>query len=160
MFGIAPPIPIWLARIMLNLNLVITKLRGKKASYFIGESNYQAFPFDKNRLTHSEIRYKLFKQAYAEFPQVQLGGVTSWWVVQALSALEYIQENAHHISLPCLVLRSGGDLIVSNDAIDEIHQKLKDSEILTIENAMHELLFEKDSMREQCLNAIEQFLSR
>jgi lysophospholipase len=58
------------------------------------------------------------------------------------------------------VLRSGGDLIVSNDAIDEIHQKLKDSEILTIENAMHELLFEKDSMREQCLNTIEQFLSR
>ena len=160
MFGIAPPIPIWLAKIMLNLNLVITKLRGKKASYFIGESNYQAFPFDKNRLTHSEIRYQLFKQAYAEFPQVQLGGVTSWWVVQALSALEYIQENAHHISLPCLVLRSGGDLIVSNDAIDEIHQKLKDSEMLTIENAMHELLFEKDSMREQCLNAIEQFISQ
>lgn len=159
MFGIAPPIPIWIARVLLNLNLFITKLRGKKASYFIGESDYQAFPFHKNRLTQSEVRYRLFKTAYADNPQVQLGGVTSWWIVQALSALEYIQQNAQKIVLPCLVLKSGSDLIVSNDAIDQINSKLPNSSLVTVENAMHELFFEQDSMRAQCLNAIDAFIS-
>ena len=158
MFGIAPPVPIWIAKTLLSVNLFFTKLSGKKASYFVGESNYQAFPFHKNRLTHSEIRYHLFKTAYSENPNVQLGGVTSWWVVQALSALQYIHDNADQITIPCLVLKSGGDLIVSNDAIDDVHQKLADSRLVTVDGAMHELFFESDAMREQCLNSIEAFM--
>lgn len=158
MFGIATPVPFWIASILLNICLFISKVVGKRASYFVGGSNYQASPFDKNKLMHSEIRYKLFIDTYANYPQLQVGSVTSQWIDTALKAIENIEQYAHKMATPCLVLQSGDDTIVSNEAIERISTKLPCAEFQRIGGAYHELLFETDEIRIKVMNTIFNFI--
>jgi len=158
MFGIASPVPLWLATIMLKVSLWWYKLTRTKAGYFVGSSNYVPIAYEKNRLMQSETRYQLFMQTYSQHPNLQLGGVTSQWVFNALQAIEEIQTMASSISIPALVLKAGDDSVVSNGAIDAIAAALPKVTYQTVERARHELLFEKDDIRTRTLNSIEAFL--
>ena len=60
MFGIRPSLPNWFANLLLSLHAVLNK----KNAYFFGQKNYESKPFKTNELTHSEIRYQIFRQEY------------------------------------------------------------------------------------------------
>ncbi len=159
MFGITPPLPHWIANFLIRLGVRFNKLRGKRTSYFFGQTNYRPPAFYKNRLMSSKVRYEIFRRTYAEQPELQLGGVTFEWLNASLIGMNEIRQQANKIQQPCLVLYSGADTVVANEDIEQVVHDLKYCESTLIPEALHELLFEKDKFRTPVLRKILNYFS-
>lgn len=155
MFGVNMP---WQLRpVAMQLSQVLTAIYSKP-TYAPGYQAYTPKPFDINPLTQSEVRYRWFRELYEHKPELKLGGPTTRWVWQGLIAAKQCQLLTRQVKLPTLILQAGQDTIVSN--ADQIRFATKlaktnpDSQLVTINGAKHELLFEKDNYRNQALDAI------
>lgn len=142
----------------------INRLLSKKPWYFIGQGKYREASYQKNELTQSIERHDIFNKIYKENKALQLGGVTTYWLKGAIEATKLIFDKIKQLKTPILVLQSGADTIVDNKAQNEfcklLHQVNKNSSPnglpILIEDARHELLLEKDSLRHIALvNTLE-----
>ena len=159
MFGIRPALPRWLANQLLNhFTRKFTKA-GLATDYFVGQKDYLPPTFENNHLTHSRIRYRLFRMLYAELPALQLGGVTIHWLRAALHAIDIIESRASELNQPCLLLSAGGDTVVDNRRQMRVAQKLKAVTVKSLPGAYHELFIEKDDIRNDTFEAIFDFLA-
>nr|WP_297350043.1 alpha/beta fold hydrolase [uncultured Glaciecola sp.] len=159
MFGIPTPIPSLIATMLVRFGVIYNKLRGRKTSYFFGHTDYIPTAFYKNRLMSSQVRYDIFRKTYAQQPELQLGGATYEWIYASLVAMQEIREQASKISVPCLIVYSGADTVVANEAIEQVISDIKRCESILIPEALHELIFEKDKFRVPALTKILTYLS-
>lgn len=159
MFGITPPLPPWMASILVFIGVSFNKLRGVSASYFLGQGDYSPTAFYKNRLMSSEVRYRIFRQTYAQQPQLQLGGVTYEWLNASLQAMDKIRQHARELTVPCMVIYSGADTVVANSDIEDVINELPICQSTCIPEALHELFFEKDKFRIPALTQILDFFA-
>ena len=153
MFGIRPPLPNWVAKLLLTIHGILNN----KNAYFFGQKNYENQPFAVNELTHSEARYQIFCDEYQAAPQVQLGGVSAHWLKVAAQAMDDIERNAHRFPIPALVIQAGADQIIDNKRQSVVVAKMANSKLKVIAGAKHELLAEQDEFRVPCLTAILDF---
>lgn len=136
--------------------------------YFPGHKDFSHDTFSTNNLMHSPIRYQQFTQLYKTTPEIQLGGVTIQWLTESVTGLEKIFNNIDKIITPTLVLQSGEDKIISNQAQNDFCQQLHQlqphscpkGKPLVIANAYHELFFESDIYRQQALNAVVEWFEQ
>ncbi len=147
MFGIRPTLPKWLASILLAAH---TRL-SSESNYFWGQRDYLAVPFMTNSLTHSAVRYDIFRQLYRANPNLMLGGVTSSWLSAALRAMKQISLGKENFAIPALIVQAGNDLVVSNKAQNINAARINNIRLVAIDKAKHELLMEQDLYRNQCL---------
>jgi len=155
-------IPAWLASTIINAGDMLNRFVSDQPWYFLGQSDYQPGNFESNHLTHSEQRYQVFNQLYQQTPELQLGGVTFTWLAQALQANNDIFGHIHALTTPTIVLQSGGDTIVDNQAQDDFCQALHqahpascaEGKPILIETAYHELFFEVDEYRKPAVEAV------
>ncbi|MEG3766301.1 alpha/beta fold hydrolase [Alteromonas sp. 14N.309.X.WAT.G.H12] len=159
MFGIRPALPKWLSRRLLTWVGRRYQRAGKPTGYFIGQKNYHPHGFAGNRLTHSEIRYQLFRELYAQVPEIQLGGVTVSWLQAALTAMDEIHRRANELTVPALILSAQKDTVVDNKKQSHIARFAPNTRLITIPQAYHELLMESDPMRMPVMSHILQFFS-
>ena len=159
MFGINPPMPSWLANGLVNLSISISRLLSVDAGYFFGQKDYVNKPFEDNPLTHSKIRYALFRQEYEDNPNVKLGGVSGHWLKAAAQAMNKVEHLAPQFPIPVLVIQAGADKVIDNKRQDRVILRLANCQKLVIEGARHELLMEEDQYRQPCLRAILDFFS-
>ncbi|WP_395340130.1 alpha/beta fold hydrolase [Ningiella sp. W23] len=160
MYGIKAPIPLMLARIMINVGLRMSQFLGRKSLYFLGQGDYKSTAFDKNHLTSSPQRYAWFKEYYDTNGDASIGGASVQWLAAALTAMHNIEQNAHSLSHPALVFRAGDDHIVDNKAIASVVSSMQNAQMIDIEGAQHEILFERDIYRQQAIKAIHSFFER
>jgi lysophospholipase len=160
MFGITPPLPAWAAHALVYIGVRYNRLLGRQASYFFGQTDYAPSAFYKNRLMSSEVRYRLFRELYADKPQLQLGGVTFEWLHASLKGMAEIRAHAHKLTTPCKVLYSGADTVVANKDIEQVIADMPNCESACIPEAMHELFFEKDKFRKPALEKLLDYLAR
>ncbi|GAC22101.1 alpha/beta fold hydrolase [Paraglaciecola arctica] len=153
MFGIRPPLPNWFAKLLLTLHATFNK----KNAYFFGQKNYDNQPFAANELTHSGIRYQIFRQEYQEVPQAQLGGVSGHWLKVAAQAMDEIEQSVHAFPIPALVIQAGADQIVDNKRQSRVVAKMANTKLKVIDGSKHELLEERDKYRVTCVTAILDF---
>ena len=158
MFGIRPALPRWLANQLLNHFTRRFTKAGLATDYFVGQKDYLPPAFEANHLTHSRVRYRLFRMLYADQPALQLGGVTIHWLRAALEAMDVIERRAGEICQPCLLLSAGSDTVVDNRRQKRVARKLRDVTVKTLPGAYHELLIEKDDIRDETFQAIFNFL--
>ncbi|MFC3031998.1 alpha/beta fold hydrolase [Pseudoalteromonas fenneropenaei] len=149
--------PLWLVTLLAKLAV----LCGASERYAVGQGPYAAKSFNDNELTHSRIRYRLFRSLYAEEPQLQLGGITYGWLNAALNAMSQLPQAAP--LLPCYIASASGDTIVKSAAHRQLHQvwsqQYGQCKLLHIEGAKHELLFEQDCWRNLVMQAFYHFAS-
>ncbi|MFQ3219301.1 MAG: lysophospholipase [Paraglaciecola sp.] len=160
MFGIRPPMPAWLVTGLLRLNELINTFSGKPTAYFFGQGNYENIHFADSQLTHSEVRYRLFREEYERQPRVQLGGVTCQWLKAARAAMDKIESLAGTLSIPALVLQAGADQVVDNKRQDLVVASMPHCKKVVIKGAKHELLMEEDKYRMPCLVAALDFFKQ
>ncbi len=155
MFGIN--IPWQLRPIAITLTQVMTATYSKP-TYAPGYSDYYPKPFEDNPLTQCEVRYRWFRDLYEQKPELKLGGPSTRWVWQGLMAAKQCIQLTRQIKIPTLVIQGGLDKVVSNAAqvrfVTRLAKTNPNSQILIINDAKHELLFEKDEIRNQALDAI------
>lgn len=159
MFGIRPALPSWLARSLIHSGLSLNRWRRRSSGYFFGQGGYRAYPFAINPLTHSEARYRWFRDLYQQHPSIQLGGVTSEWLSAAFYAMQRIYQSASSIQQPSLILSAGADKVVDNRQQYQVAARMPDARFITIARARHELLHEIDSFRQEALSHVFEFIT-
>lgn len=155
MFGIRPALPAWFARFLLKCHFLFNR----QIAYFAGQLDYVNQPFKGNDLTHSRVRYDIFRQEYEEQPQIQLGGVTGEWLKAATVAMDEVERLASQISIPVLVMQAASDKVVDNKRQRKVLESIPDKTFLVIKGAKHELLAEQDCYRQTCLSAVLKFFT-
>lgn len=157
MFGLSVPLPMWLAQAIVRLGLRISRCLGKPM-YFIGQGDYAPVTFAHNKLMQSAIRYSRFRESQQQYPETQIGGVTYQWVAAANTALALIAARAEQIILPVLCLNAQQDVVVDNQMQQWVVAQMPNAQWTVVENARHEILFEKDSIRGPALTQLVHFL--
>ncbi|CDH23328.1 lysophospholipase L2 [Xenorhabdus bovienii] len=164
MFGINLPMPRWLANFLVNQAEPYPKRRN---SYAVSTGQWRPLPYLINLLTHSYARYQRYLRYYADYPELRLGGPTYHWMRESMQMGDELIENAGVIQTPLIVLKASEDKVVNNRellAFCESRQKARtgkaEKKPLVIQGAHHEILFEKDALRAQALNAICDFFDQ
>ncbi|MFZ5677033.1 MAG: alpha/beta fold hydrolase [Pseudomonadota bacterium] len=115
--------------------------------------------FPGNYLTSDQRRFNQATTTLAEQPGLGVGGPTISWLNAALHALR--QMNAFGKSMvfraPILIVAAGRDRIVDNEATRRFCAAATGVSLAVIPEARHEILFERDSIREQFFAAFDAF---
>ena len=142
---------------------LIEKRKNDIDRYIVGEKSYDdsSKNFDENLLTHSKVRYEISKIAFDIEPKAKLGGPSVRWVSEACRGSAQSVVNAGNIKIPVLLLQAGEDQIVNKKPQEVFCENVgSNCKAYTLEGAYHELLVEKDSIRERVLTAVLDFISK
>lgn len=129
--------------------------------YAFGQGRARSFlerPFDGNRLTSDERRYQRSASFVAAYPALGVGAPTIGWLAAALGSIRRLERRktkAH--AAPVLIMAAGRDRVVSTpDSVEFArHHGLA---CAVIPGAMHELLQERDAIRDQFWAAFDAFV--
>lgn len=158
MFGIRPSLPDPVAKLLLWMGKRKAAKAGRVADYFFGQGDYKPVTFGLNKLTHSEVRYQIFRQLYEASPAIQLGGVTTHWLEAARIAMADIEQRAAQLTMPVRLYSAGDDKVVDNRAQQRVAGQIPQCTMMIIDGASHELLIEKDAYRQPVMQDILTFL--
>jgi lysophospholipase len=155
-------LPSFLAKIITYSSAEICSWFSDKACYVPAGSGYVQKVFEDNNLTHSENRFNSSQNGFELVPETQLGDPTMRWVATSLSAMEKAINEAYKINIPILMIQSGADSVVTSDGQEAFFKNVtycKYNQFLTIEDAKHEILLERDEYRLTALNHTLQYLT-
>ena len=133
-------------------------LFGGGDGYVPGGSPYAATPFEKNKETHSPARHERKLRDYEDHPEIRLGFPTVHWMAEAGRMASFVQSGAASIAVPVLVLRADEDAYVDGAGLDEFCRKLPNCRRVFLKGAWHEILIERDEIRDTALAEIRNFL--
>ena len=111
--------------------------------------------FKGNRLTSDLKRFQRNSTLAGEFRDLTIGGPTATWLFAAGRAMERVATTEFHsqVTIPTLVICAGNDEVVDNRAAELLCRRLRSGSCLTVSGARHEMLQERDAVREQVLAA-------
>lgn len=164
MFGIFLPVPEWLAQWIVNCAENYPKIRDY---YVTGTGKWQKWPYVGNVLTHSHERYHYCLNCYVNAPELRLGGPTYHWVRESLQVGKKIIAEADKITTSLLLLQASEDKIVDNHAqiafcraMTWMKNNCEENQLMVVQGARHEILFEQDKLRVNALTSILHFFAQ
>jgi lysophospholipase len=144
----------WLADTLDMLGLGGMFIPGGKGASFIEED------FEGNKLTSDPIRFARNARILAKAPQLAIGDPTISWVNAAFRQMKRFEspDYPRRARAPTLIVASGRDEIVSTRATERFAQRLDLATLVTIPGARHEIMMERDELREQFWRAFDVFV--
>ena len=117
-------------------------------------------PFEQNRLTTDPVRFARNAAIVTQTPELIIGDPTIGWVNAAFRLMGRFvaPEYPRRIRTPILTFTCGREEIVSNNAIERFVSNLNNASLITVQGAKHELLMERDPLREQFWRAFDAFI--
>lgn len=115
--------------------------------------------FPGNNLTSDQRRFRQATNTLAEQPDLGVGGPTFSWLNAALTSLHQLNALAKSTAFraPILIVAAGRDRVVDNEATRRFCAAAAGISLAVIPEARHEILFERDSIREQFFAAFDAF---
>ncbi len=80
-------------------------------------------------------------------PTLQVGSPTLRWLFEAVQSCRILEKQLPKIDTPLLIVSAGQDQIVDNEAITHAAAMLPKSVLLSLSQAHHEILMERDDIR-------------
>lgn len=136
-------------------SLWLGSLSVPKKKYFLPD-----YPFEKNLNTHSLARYNMNIKLLKNDETLFVGAPTYRWLRQAMDAGNVLQKQAEKVVDPVLILQAGEDKVVKAKHQSQFCEKAPDCTLEIVNGANHEILMEKDSIRDKALTSIIGFLDR
>lgn len=126
-----------------------------------GGSKTPLFPFSDNPLTSDRERYDRMIELITMQPDIGLAAPTVAWANAAMHSMRRILRIGFlkKIDRPILIIASGADQIVSTPAIARAVTQVRVGQIITVRGARHEIMFERDELREQFWAAFDSFIT-
>ncbi len=143
-----------IAAIMTSLGLGEVSAPGQAAE------TIQAIPFEGNRLTGDRRRFDRGRQLALGLPDIFVSGPTFGWLYAAYHATEEARDPAFApaIKVPTLAIVGALDRVVSLTAVEDLADGLRAGGKVVIAGGEHELLMERDAIREQMFAAFDAFV--
>jgi lysophospholipase len=116
--------------------------------------------FEGNSLTSDRERYSRNLSVLQAKPELAVEVPTVGWLKAALEAIQRVgrEQFAPRVRVPVLMLAAGDDQIVSSKAVEELAIRLRAGSQLVLRGARHEILQERDTIREQFWAAFDAFV--
>jgi lysophospholipase len=117
-------------------------------------------PFETNVLTSDRLRYDRARDVVLAQPKLSIGAPTLGWVTAASSSISQINsfEFMENVKVPVLIVAAGNDQVVSTAAIERFASQIKNCRHIVLAGARHELLQERDQLREQFWAAFDAYI--
>jgi lysophospholipase len=95
-------------------------------------------------------------------PALRMGGLTMCWIRAALISIRLVRqpEYLRTVTTPILAIRSSREVVVSNADIAQVVGHLPNAQMITIDGALHEVMMERDSLRDQFWRAFDGFVAK
>ena len=124
-----------------------------------GETSLSTKPFAGNRLSTDPVRYAR-NAALAAHSDLAIGDPTIGWLTGAFRAMAPFADPSfpRAIRTPLLVMVGTDDPVISPEAVERFSAYLKAGRAIIIPRARHELLMERDAVRDQVLAAFDAFV--
>ncbi len=125
-----------------------------------GPASITAAPFAGNRLTTDPRRYARNAEAAAALGSGAIGAPTVAWLHAAFRFMARFGEASFplQVRVPTLVVAAGADPICDTPAIERFAARLKVGNAIVIPGARHEILMERDAVRDQFWAAFDAFI--
>ncbi|MGZ8400284.1 MAG: alpha/beta fold hydrolase [Methyloceanibacter sp.] len=116
--------------------------------------------FEGNPLTSDRERFVRNLSVLQAAPELAVGTPTIGWANAALDAIATLgnEQFPPRIRVPVLMLAARDDQIVSSKSIEELAARLRAGSQLVLRGSRHEILQERDSIREQFWAAFDAFV--
>lgn len=116
--------------------------------------------FTRNRVTHDQARFYQVRRLLEKNPQLMVIGVTWGWLAASFEATQRLMSPgfARRITTPLLVVTAGKDRVVRNAATLRFAAQLPVHETACVHGAYHEMLQERDDLRNQVWKAFDRFV--
>ena len=153
-------LPVWLVRVLAEAACAL----GFGARYAFGQGDYDVrdAAFAGNVITSDPDRYATFHDAFRDRPELRVGGVSFGWLRAAFRASDAVRttEPLDRVRTPMLLLSAPGDLVVDSDAQGAVARRWPGCTLLSYPDAKHEVLMERDEIRDRVWADIDAFLKR
>jgi lysophospholipase len=137
-------------------------LLGLGGAYVPGGGGRSIFtrPFKGNRLSSDPRRYARNASIVTHAPRLGVGDPTIGWVHAAFRRIDELADPAYapSVTKPILVVAAGADRIVSTPAIERFSARLKAGSLIVLDKSGHEILQERDAIRERFWAAFDAFV--
>jgi lysophospholipase len=117
-------------------------------------------PFSENTVTHSEARFEFQRQVLTKEPGLKIFAPTHRWVRKAIAGSRAARKNGASIRSPILILQATQDSFVEAEGQREFCQAAARCKILEVQNARHEILQERDQVRDLALKTAIAFFDQ
>lgn len=114
--------------------------------------------FPGNPLTSDRRRWDRDSSTLEAAPQLGLGGPTFAWLHAARRSLRELKGMDKPKS-PVLILAAGADRVVGNEGIRRLARSVPGIALTFIADSRHEILSERDEIRQQFLAAFDSFIT-
>jgi lysophospholipase len=124
------------------------------------ETSFNEEDFEGNKLTSDPVRFARNAGILARAPQLAIGSPTIGWANAAFRLMKRFEqpEYMRRSRTPTLIVASGRDEIVLTRATERFAQRLDLSTLVTIPGARHEIMMERDELRDQFWRAFDAFV--
>lgn len=133
-----------------------------KTSFTPYGQGYHRIDFESNYHSHCKIRYQRYHDYYANHSDLTIGSPTWGFVAQTTAQQVRLRRLVSELPVKTLFMNSEFDQVVAPSAVEDFckrheHDKLT-PELITIKQAFHDVLNEKDEIRNPALTQAMKFL--
>ena len=125
-----------------------------------GAETFWTRPFEGNVFTSDPARFARIAGLVQTSPHLFLGGPTIGWSSAAFRAMRRFDDPdfPRRANTPILIVASGADRVTDTAAAERFAARLRGGRIVVIEGAEHEILIERDALRDQFWAAFDAFV--
>lgn len=130
-------------------------LAGQAKKYAPGKGRYRPEEdvVGKNKFSHSPARIEMNKFLFVE-QNLAIGGVTVSWVYSAFKGMKGIDNVGKKLKMPILLMQATEDETVKPQMQNSFCSKAVNCELVLMEGSFHEILQEKDEIRDLAMKLI------
>ena len=160
----APMVELCLIKVtrMTRVNARVLRWLGFGSSFIPGggETPLSTKPFEGNRLTGDRRRYARNAALATAIGEGAIGDPTIAWTDAAFRMMNRFRDPrfALDIRTPTLIVAAGADPICATPAIERFAARLKAGHAIVLPGARHEILMERDVIRQEFWAAFDAFI--
>lgn len=147
---------------LLRLLIEIFGLLGLGDLYVPGgkKTPSEFLPFDGNEVTSDPLRYERVREVLRTAPQLGIGSPTLAWLQAAARSIMTLNgfRFAASVRVPLLIVTGANETVVSMRAMEQFAAQVKVCKMLVIAGAKHEILQERDALRDQFWAAFDAYV--
>lgn len=142
----------------MTLNILGKSPLNTKPLFKKRESKDQRALFEANLNTGCLQRFSFHRELEKRHPQILIGPPTYGWLREAARLTRSIQKGKKNLDIGILLMQAEEDEIVCNRTQDRFAHEVNNCRLIRLKEARHEVLQERDSIRNRALVQIHKFL--